>query len=590
MNFQNPTGLYKSCEKENTDNLDDDYHDNNEHNNETYDNEDHYGFYNDDGYESEIDPQYYNPNSDQETENCEFGYISSDDELINIDTLSNIIDCIRKNPIDCDLIYDLVGHLERFEHYHLAYQIAQIGLETSPTHEDLESSLTRLPSNSNITLQNKIKNIWLLPQKYIHDDHIQTRFIENNTLVETLNKNESPELDLDGIVAKPNYIPSIPDSMIMISHKQQYSVFRKFYIEPYNMYNLQLKLAISKDIEVFLYISTELGVQRLQYKLSGSVIQYNFNSLNQNIIQIGLKGKNNTNQNTQNGIGQIRIIELSLTKLEPINISTKSINTIRNNLIKNLTPTIPIIANLVINDKDSIKSIQTTIESVIDNIDTINIYIPEKSNQFLIELQKFCNNTKFNLQRYKKHHYPDSNLIAISQSEKLIGYHFIIGAGIKYHKDYIPLIISKLQQFNNRAVISLRGIQLNPNNYKSWNESKTTILPIMTPQQDLKIHIGGLYTCSFMSGTIASTREIIKLQSDLTKHNFENHDKLKDQNKDLTHLWISVMAQISEVPMICPERVDKMIKYDGISPDKIQDHIGQRGETIIKNITEWKFY
>ena len=206
------------------------------------------------------------------------------------------------------------------------------------------------------------------------------------------------------------------------------------------MYQLKLKFFKTKNLELSLGVWTNERVPRLTYRLNGTQIQYNLNSLNQTEIHIGLTGKNLDSKN----IGQLRILDFSLSSME--------LKGIQENLrIRHLSPSFPIIANLLIGpedeegDQDTHQGIRETLDSLVDQVDRINIYLNKIKNP-KIYYDLFKNN------KYMITSGIQGRLDLLKKTEETIGYHFMVGVGIIYHHDYIALMLSKLRQYQNRVM------------------------------------------------------------------------------------------------------------------------------------------
>ena len=520
--------------------------------------------YNDEGDTWCRDESY--PGYDGEEEDC-CGYISSDEEQVDSNSVSSLLECLRKNPIDGDLIEDLINLLERYNHNELAYQMAKIGLDTCPGNGEIMDALGRIPALEDHRLITKLQNIWLMSQQYIHDSNLLVKEIVGGKYMDPGSSKDGPDVDLAGIVAEKDKVPSFPDTMIVIPSGSDYRIFRKFHVEPFQIYGLKIRFAITRDVDVALVVNTEDGIQRLNYKLSGSQIQYNFNSLNQRIVEIGLQGKNRKND----GAAQLRLMELSLMrKSDQCGLD----NSLR---VRHLSPSIPIIANMLIGPEDLVEGIRDTLESLIDQVDRVNIYLSNIDRKRAMELSRELINVKYVVKTGN-----EGRLGLFRMSEEAVGYQLMVGAGIIYHLDYVALMLSKLVQYGNRSVVGLRGIQLT-SNYSDWKSSKKIILPIMTPHQDIRCHILGVETMAFMSGILGSVREMERIAMDI------NGKAQIDDNH--FGLLLAVMAQDATVGMICVERVEKMIKYHNRAESRMSDQIGgESGEKIIRSIDSWRYY
>jgi hypothetical protein len=523
------------------------------------------------------------------------GYITSDDEQLDPNSVLSVLACLKENTIDEELVEDLVNLLETNEHYDLAGQMARICLEISPSNLNMIQAIKRLGRPDNVQLGSKLRNLWMTPQKYLCNDNLIVREILNGKYVEpnhdrTFNEADRHSVDLEGILYHLDHIPSYPDTMIIVPVNAEYYVHRKFYVEQFQIYNLQIKFACSNNIDVSLSVNTEVGDNRLSYKLSGSQVQYNFNTLNQNLVEIGLKGHNKSNQ-----IGQLRIMEISLTR-RGFNFTTID----RNLKYRSLSPTLPIIANLYITSTDTMEGINATLDSLVYQVDLVNIYLNNLSREQLHEIDILLHNTKYRIKQGR-----EGRLGSWYMSMDVMGYQMMVEAGIVYDDNYVGLILSKLQQYGNKVIVGLNGIQLQ-SDYQDWTKSKRTVSNIMIANQDIKCHILGVNTMGFLTGVAGNIFEMPTLLKSLTPpppsppttESFPptitessppptDHQTVKD-NEML--LLFAIMAQKSKVGMICIERIDKMIKYHSRDESKMVDEIGSRGEQIIKSLNEWKYF
>lgn len=523
------------------------------------------------GYDESLDLEddYQDENDFEEDDDCcRDNEISSDEEKLDESSLSQFLECLQNNPLDGDLTNDLVDLLERHLFYHLAYQVAKIGLEYNPKHLELNESLTRLPSKNNLALKYKIKNLWFTPQKYFYDDHLQVRKILDGRTDPSL---ASSQVDLGEIEANPNLIPSLGDTIMMIptGDKNGFEIFRKFVVQPFTMYQLKLRFMGTKNLDLSLGVWTNERVPRLKYKLNGSQIQYNFNSLNQSEIHIGLTGKNNNDDP-----GQLRISDFSLTQMEIKGIQENLVN-------RHLSPTLPIIANLLIGpedeegEQDTYQGIRETLESLVDQVDRINIYLSKVKNpRVYYDLLK---NSKYVVSSGS-----NGRLGLLNRTEETIGYHFMVGVGIVYHSDYVALLLSKLRQYQNRVVVGLKGIQINAS-YQSWSKSNKTISAIMATNQDIKSHLLGFESFAFLSGVLGAVESFKKNLSDSEIQEVTGNDRL-------VPILLGLNGQKLKIPFICVERVEKMIKYQHRSESRMKDSIEEFGDKLVKIGLPWKFF
>jgi hypothetical protein len=505
-------------------------------------------------------------------------YITSDEEQLDPNSISSVLACLKRNSIDDELVEDLTNLLENNGHYDLACQMARICLEISPNNINMMKTIKRIDRPNNLQLDSKIRNLWMMSQTYLHNDNLLVKEIVDNKYVEPGTGTPSHEVDLEGIVFRIDHIPTFPDTMVVIPSNSDYHVFRKFHVEPFQMYNLQIKFACSNNLDVSLSVNTEIGENRLSYKLSGSQIQYNFNSLNQSLVEIGLKGHNRPGQT-----GQLRIMELSLTR-------TAFNYTLIDKNLKNrsLSPTLPIVANLYITTTDSMEGIRVTLDSLIYQVDLVNIYLNNLSREQVMNIDILLHNTKYRIKQGR-----DGRIGSWQMSTEIVGYQFMIEAGIVYDDNYVALMLSKIQQYSNRVVVGLHGIQL-MSDYQDWSKSKKTISNIMVSTQDIRCHLLGVSSMAFLSGIVGNILDMNTLRTHITPPSVDqdltptqSSTKIEDQE---VPVLFAIMAQRAKVGMICVERTDKMIKYRHRDETKMIDEIGSSSEELIKSCQPWKYY
>lgn len=474
---------------------------------------------------SEIDSDCFHPDDDE---------ISSEDE-IDLDNLDSYLSVIQENPIDSDMISSLVDILERHQYYRLAYQVSKIGLELDPYNQDLSEANNRLPPEDNSTLLNLLKNNWFTPQKYKYNQVLK---------VQQMNQ-ENPALDLEGSLKQPHKIPSFPDTVALIPADQEYYIFRTFHLEKYQMYLLRCRCGSSPQLETFLHVSTSDDTVRLNHKLSRSVIQYKFNSLNQETINVGLKGEN------KRGFGQLRLIEMSLEKVDQPDLSSFSIRT--------LSPKFPVIANFVI-EKEHVPGLNELIQSINPYFDQINFYL----NNWNVGIPDILRHPKIKLM---KGNLGRCGLFQLCKQR--VGYHFMLSPHYIYQEDFVPLMLSKIQQYEYKVVVGLRGIQIDSQKFETYKKSRKEIPVTLSINQDIKCHLLGLDAIAFFSG------------------GFECHPN-KFKNSDLAEVQLAIMGQEQEVSFICVERIQSLVTVNS-KTNEAKETESSDIDKIIKN-QKWKFF
>jgi len=533
----------------------------NQDNNETQDNKgnnDNYGDYDLDDY----------PNDDVPYENVA-EYISSDDEQLDPNSIASVLECLKRNPIDDELVEDLVNLLETNGHYDLACQMARICLEISPNNANMIRTIKRIDRPNNVQLESKIRNLWMMKQTYFHNTNLLVKEIVDNKYQDPGTVN-CKEVDLEGIVFYMNHIPSFHDTMIVIPSNTDYHVYRKFYVEQFQIYNLQIKFACSNNLDVSLTVNTETGDNRLNYKLSGSQIQYIFNTLGQHVIEIGLKGHNRPNQ-----VGQIRLMDLSMSK---VGFNHQVID--KNLSSRTLSPSLPIVANLYVTSADSLEGIRVTLDSIIYQVDVVNVYLNNLERSKLMEIDILLNNSKYRIKQGR-----EGKLGSWHMSTEVIGYQFMIEAGILYDDNYVRLMLSKIMQYQNRVIVGLHGIQL-MSDYENWSKSKKVISNIMISNQDIRCHLLGSSSMAFLSGIAGNILDMSNLYNRINSSQQEQGE-IGDNE---VPILFAIMAQHSRVGMVCVERTEKMLKYRYRDEAKMVDEIGSNGEQMIKSNNPWKYY
>lgn len=502
-------------------------------------------------------------------------YITSDEEQLDPNSISSVLACLKNNPLDEDLVEDLVNLLETNGHYDLACQMARICCEIlSPGNRNMLYTIDRIARVHNPQLDAKLKSLWMTPQTYLHGPNLLVKEIVDGKYIEPGTGNHSQEVDLQGIVYHIDQIPSYPDTMIVIPSNADYQIVRKFHVAPFQIYNLQIKYACSVNLDVSLQVNTEMGDNKLTYKLTGSQIQYNFNSLDQTVLEIGLKG-----HSRPGNVGQLRLMELMIVRREyNFNLIDKDL---KNRWLSGNN--MPVVANLYVTRTDSMEGIRATLDCMINQVDIVNIYLNNLVRDELLKIEILLHSAKYRVKQGN-----DGRFGLWQMSTEIIGYQFMIEAGIVYDDKYVTYMLSKLLQYGNKVVVGLNGHQLMAD-YIEWSKSKKTYSNIIPLDQDIRCHIMGINSCAFLSGVVGNILDMGVVMNLLLMPG-EMDDKIVKLTDDEVMLLFAIMAQRAKVGMICVERSNKLIKYSSRDETKMSDEIGLVSETLIKTAQPWKYY
>jgi len=495
--------------------------------------------------------------------------ISSDDETVNLDTLKYLITCLQKNTFDNELIINIIQLLQKANYQNLAFHVTKIAIDLYPNDISFNYYLNQLPSSFNSSLYNTLYNTWFKQPIYIFQDYLTLKEINQSSSFNHKNQpiqqtDLSKDLDLNLLENKFLEIPSLQDSVWFIPPGKDFHIFRKFTLKKFTLYQLNLKYTISpKIIDTTLIVNTTDQVSRFNYKLPQAQIQYKFNSLNMDSIHLGVKGINN-----DTNIGQIRISNLSLTEI------SFSINLNSNKIIRTLSPTIPIYVTMLINSTEEILGIQNCIESIINFVDFINIYF----NIEQLRIPDFLNhNSKFNI--FQNRSFSTSKKGYFHWTDNLVGYHLLIDPTLIYHPDYVPLLISKIQQYNHRVCVGLEGIQIQSSNYQNYISSRKCISANMSINQDIKCHILGLNTFGYFTGSF------------YIKPSSIDDKLLSNTNSDTYDILVAGFGQEQKIPFICIERFDQLVKPNHKIINKVDNtKIIKINEDLINKYKSWNFY
>jgi len=484
----------------------------------------------------------------------EYDDISSDEEELDQSSLENFILYLQQNPTDGDMIHELVVLLKKHNYLELARNLNMVGISQCPSNDEMFYFMKKYGCGENSTMINTIRNIWFNTPKYYTDDWLTINLV---------NKDKS-YLDLGEIQEKPSIIQSLPDAVANISETKEFTIFRKFNLEKFTIYHVNMFCVYTPNIEASLWVSTEDRITRLQHKLPRSQIQYKFNSLNLDKIHIGVKGQ------SQNSGGQIRISHMSLTKIG--NHELVSLLVPNNKLIRKLACNLPIVVSMqaIESQKDGLRE---TLDSLMPYVDHVNIYLINWTTNAILLF--FKNNSKISIYRNEeKIDVHDSMIQQNNQGilhwvNQVVGYHFLVTPGLIYHEDYVPMMISKIQQYNFRVVVGLKGVQINnQTNFESLDKSCNTISPFMGINQDVKCHLLSSDTMAyFTGGFIISDNKITK--------------KIE--------IDIGIQGQKQKIPFICIERLTSLVSINKTN-GYINEFIANAEDNkILKNSLPWKF-
>lgn len=460
-----------------------------------------------------------------------------DETELDLDSLDNYLSVVQKNPLDGDMIVSLIEMLEEYQYFRLACQVAKIGLELNANHYELIECLQKLPPEENPTLLNLLKNAWFTQQCYQSNEMIKIKPLNQENLA----------LDLDGIIHQSDRIPTFADMVALIPSNQEFFIFRKFHLEKYQMYILKCRCVSSPNLETFLHVTTEDNVVRLNHKLSRSVIQYKFNSLDRKMLIIGLKGNN------KQKIGQIRLMEMTLEK---INLELNATS------IRSLASSFPIVGTIVVNPEQE-DVLLDMVQSVTSYFDKINVYL----NNWKGPIPDYLQDSRIKIVK------GNQGLIGLANwCPVFVGYHFFLSPNYIYHKDYVPLMISKIQQYQHRLVVGLKGIQI----HGKQSESRKVIPTTCSINQDIKCHLLGLETVAYFTGGFYLKN------SDLTE-------------EDMVEVQFALLGQEQQVPFICVERLSSLVSLNPKRSEQMDQKMSnqkmsnQKIDQLIQS-SQWKFF
>lgn len=458
---------------------------------------------------------------------------------INITTFTTYLKLLQNQNLNTSLYLNLIKLLAEHHQTQLAYALTQIALEKQETHPILSNYqqtwnyLDDLPNLEEI--KTKIKNQWLTKHIYKTDfTPEQTKLLYPQAERSDLNKLQvslSEELPtpthlsntthhsqiIENITKNSKQLDSFPDTVLIVPPKENYYLYRVFHLEPFQTY--QVKCKCVTHLPVNLSVETLTNNTRLNYKLSRSVIQYRFHSLNLNQLRIGLKGENpHPDKN-----GQLRLIELTVIKVPTLLYHGPK-------YIRNLTPKFPVIGTLNFPPKFKFTSnfqsnLSQWLQTILPQLDCLNIYLPNPTTKTLpdeFQHPKLQVITKlFN--------YPGTFHFIQDQP----GYHFHFSPYHEYHQDYIPILLTKIQQYNYQAVVGLHAIQLSEYPKKKIIPSHNQI------NQDIKCHLITLPTLAFFGQTLIPILPEIKKYDNTWSHN----------------LQLGIECQKYQIPLISIERL-----------------------------------
>ena len=551
--------------------------------------------------------------------------ISSDDEIdMNDSNLKKMIGSLQKNTYDVKLIENIIKTLKKYRYAKLAYHVTRIAMDIYPNDIRYNKYLEELPSTYSATLYNTIYNMWFNQPTYIYQNYLTRREVNMN-MVNVMNtrmtqeqirdqmrkeESNSREYDLKLLENKSSEIMSLGDMVWFVPGNKDFQILRKFHLRKFTLYNLNLKYIVTAKMnDVTLIVTTDNQITRFVYKLPMAQIQYKFNSLNMDIVHIGIKGINN-----DSNMGQIRIMNMSLVE------TSYNPNLSENKIMRELSPTMPINATIVVNPNE-IDGLQICIESILEYVDTLNILfnmermgIPD----YLMGVSKI--NVVQKRMENKKMGY-------FNWCDNMIGYHLLIDPNLIYDKEYVPLMISKIQQYNHRVCVSMEGIQIPMiQNYENYMVSRKCINANMSINQDIKCHILGMNTMGYFVGGLcvksSKLNEYMKmLVNNETNENKTNENKINENkinenktnneindNENICEIMIACIGQEEKIPFLCVERFNQMVrlnhkikndkkeeekkedKKEGKKEDMKGDKKDEKVEKIIKKYQPWKFY
>lgn len=213
------------------------------------------------------------------------------------------------------------------------------------------------------------------------------------------------------------------------------------------------------------------------------------------------------------------------------------------------------------------EALKKTIQSLIDQVDEIHVCLngypelPEYTYEFPKVTFYMDEGDMGDANKFKK----------IAEVD---GYYFSCDDDIIYPPDYVATLIGKLKEYNHKAIVTVHGRTAPSVPISNFYKGTTQYHCLLRQFEDIKVHMPGTGVMCFHTSTIPVTMDDFKVAN-------------------MADIWMGVLAQKYQVPVVCIEHAQGWIRAQTIKEDSTiyNTHKNRDAEQIkAVNSVQWKIY
>jgi len=207
-------------------------------------------------------------------------------------------------------------------------------------------------------------------------------------------------------------------------------------------------------------------------------------------------------------------------------------------------------------------ALQQTIESVIGQLDTLNVYLNGYEH-----IPKFLKHEKIRV--FRSQDYGDKG-DAGKFFKQGRGYNFSLDDDLLYPLEYIDYLIEKIEEYGRKYVVGLHGVIMQKTPVKSYYFGRTQFHFLNELRHDKPVHILGTGVMAFHSDTIKIRYEDFRIAN-------------------MADVWVGRLSQAQGVGMMCVAHSNRWVKPistedKGIYQSKKKN---EKDVTAVVNEIEW---
>lgn len=198
-------------------------------------------------------------------------------------------------------------------------------------------------------------------------------------------------------------------------------------------------------------------------------------------------------------------------------------------------------------------ALKRAMESLLYQVDKMYIFLDGYK-----EVPKFLTNNKitvFRSQDFGAKKLGDAGKYLSVENAR--GYFFSVDDDIIYGRNYIAMLIKKIEQYKRKAVVGLHGIILPPK-VRNYYRNRTVIWCKFANPTDQKVHLLGTGALAFHTSTLRVRLCDFKVPN-------------------MADIWFGILAQRQRTPMVCIARSKPLLKVQNLD---YSDSIYTKKETL----------